>query len=453
MKMKRVLQGTAVAALATAAWIGAGSIDASAAVDVGSIGFSPNEGHITVDPGDALEVMVGFAKGKAGKDLKISNWDIYDGSAEIDLSKLKSQDSNYIVLKTDDMSAPIALKLDATGKKFKGALNPVDGKIVFQDDGKDVTPEDYEVKVNDASGWMPGSDISIENIESLQYQGGTIYVRKAGIDKAAVDKTETGKTDNGGYKVSTEKQNIVTPERKEAFKDCKVIEIGSLAAKEVKLSVSKQANGPSIKADYVKGTVKAKKGVEYRLVDADGLSEPISKGAFCVDGAAEDVANILAGRKSAVLEVRVAASIKDGATGLNVKKNKCASKWKRIEIEAPKTMAEAGLTTPNAVSAATTKEAINVVATGSSAYVTAKLESKKDAYTGNIIIESKTDAIDYFCGTAAPTAKDKTKSIKAKKETVIKDAAGKNLWIRVAGDKKDSKWAGAWENLGKVPAK
>jgi len=34
MRIKRVLQGTALTALAAAAWMGAGSADASAAVDI-----------------------------------------------------------------------------------------------------------------------------------------------------------------------------------------------------------------------------------------------------------------------------------------------------------------------------------------------------------------------------------------------------------------------------------
>ena len=87
MKIKRVLQGTALAALAAAAWMGTGSTDASAKVSTDDI--SIEDGIIHMNSDDA-EIMVSIVQVKNNQ-FQIKNWDVYeDGCATVDLSKLNN---------------------------------------------------------------------------------------------------------------------------------------------------------------------------------------------------------------------------------------------------------------------------------------------------------------------------------------------------------------------------
>ena len=128
MKIKKVIQGTALTALAAAAWMGAGSTDASAAAfDTSGITIDYSDNSINV-PYTAKELMVSVLKvGKGKSETKITSWDVYDegGSAKIDLSKLTATTDNYIAIKTDDTD-PIVLHIAPSNSKYKAEYHAVE---------------------------------------------------------------------------------------------------------------------------------------------------------------------------------------------------------------------------------------------------------------------------------------------------------------------------------------
>lgn len=427
MKIKRVLQGTALTALA-AAWMGAGSTDASAAVNPATgVAFDGNSLNITAESDD-LEIMTSVAKASGSDNkIKISAWDVYEGNtAKVDLSKLNVTKDSYIAVKTDDMDKPFLVKIAATTKKTKVDLNKETAKInkVTLTEG-DAT----EIQVRTAIGaYGEKAAVSSFDFSNYQYQGASLYVRvPAKITKA------------------TKEANQLPSAIKNDETKYDVYSVGSLPGKEAKVNIAKQANGPSVPVDYVKGKVTIPNKTQYRVVVATAGALATSGGSVSTQKETKPVSDLLNGASKAVIEVRKAATAG----------KKCASKWTRVEITAPKTFAEDGITTDFKADAAT-DAAIAKVTTGSALEIkyTTKTSRNVTTKTGFSITNNSSVAFQYYVGDNASTAADKDiKTIKASngKANLKKDFAGKKIWIRVAGDKKSARWAGAWKELGTLP--
>ena len=431
MKIKRVLQGTALTALAAAAWMGAGSADASASATATGITADANGNYILNVTGTGKEVMVGVAKVSKSGVAKVASWDVYDGtSASVDLSKLNTTVDNYIAIKDNDEKVTF-IGIAAASKKNTIAFNAATGKItevktkVGTTDGTAA-----EVQYRTATGnWSVATALSAIDLAKYQYQGATLYVRVPSSSSATVGTTSV-KFEDTEYTVSP---------------------VGSLPSKETKLNIAKQANGPAVTLDYTKGTAKVKKGTEYRIVG----SSIVSGAAVEANGSTLDVATVLATTTNdaeGVLEVRTAAKV-----DTNVKKCKVASKWTRVLIEKPKTFTEvAGTITTNA--SATTEQALAEVTTGGAAAIkvnyTTKTVKKVETKNGVKLTNSSALAYQYYVGNAAPTADTAAKDIKTLKAKGTKDVVANivttgntKIYIRVAGDKKAKRWVGQWAEL------
>lgn len=426
MKIKRVVQGTALAALAAAAWMGAGSTDASAAE-------FPKDNVSISDNGTALEVgfddpelMVSMLKvGKGKTDVKITSWDVYEGnSATIDLSKLKATSDNYIALKTDN-SDPIVLHIEASGSKYKAKYNAKDQKIVFTEDAASAS---RKVGLQYRTAYTDWDDITNKDDAfggEFQYQGATIYLRERS-DLHSATSTEA-------------KLNDVTIKDKPV--EMKVYDIGALPGKEIKFNIAAQAKGPSVKADYTKGVVKIKEGLEWRFV---GSSIGTTSAAVATDGkVGKLVDEIVTSGTEGVLEVRTAAKGEG-------EKSKAPSKWTRIKVQKLTNLAGptgdlSTLTTGGATSS------VDILAiTGGSINAKYEYDAKKDTVKSVIIKNGSTAAdIEYIIGTEIPKVADKAKKLKAGKEVKIKAADAKNkLYIRVAGDNKKQDWVTNYVEAG-----
>ncbi|MFG6392808.1 MAG: hypothetical protein K1W24_01255 [Lachnospiraceae bacterium] len=428
MKIKRVLQGTALTALAAAAWMGAGSTDASAAVNPATgVTFDGNSLNITAESDD-LEIMTSVAKASGSDNkIKISAWDVYEGNtAKVDLSKLNVTKDSYIAVKTDDMDKPFLVKIAATTKKTKVDLNKETAKInkVTLTEG-----EATEIQVRTAIGaYGEKAAVSSFDFSNYQYQGASLYVRVPAKITTA-----------------TKEANQLPSAIKNDETKYDVYSVGSLPGKEAKVNIPKQANGPSVPVDYVKGKVSIPAKTEYRVVVATASALVPSSSAVKVDKKdPKPVSELLNGASKAVVEVR-----KTATTG-----KKCASKWTRVEIAAPKTFAEDSITTEFKADAATA-DAIAKVTTGSSLEIKYTTDKKATKKTGFSIANACSVAFQYYVGDDVNSAADKDiKTLKATtgKANLKKDAAaGKKIWIRVAGDKKSARWAGAWKELGTLP--
>ncbi|MCI9077426.1 MAG: hypothetical protein HFH68_00700 [Lachnospiraceae bacterium] len=433
MKIKRVLQGTALTALAAAAWMGAGSADASASATATGITADANGNYVLNVTGTGKEVMVGVAKVSKSGVAKVASWDVYDGtSATVDLSKLNTTVDNYIAIKDNDEKVTF-IGIAAASKKNTIAFNAATGKItevktkVGTTDGTAA-----EVQYRTAtSNWSAATALSAIDLAKYQYQGATLYVRVPSSSTATVG-TPSVKFEDTEYNVSP---------------------VGSLPSKETKLNIAKQANGPAVTLDYTKGTAKVKKGTEYRVVG----SSIVSGAAVEANGSTLDVATVLAANDAeGVLEVRTAAKV-----DTNVKKCKVASKWTRVLIEKPKTFTEvAGVITTN--TAATTGEALATVTTGGATAIKVEYTTKKvknvETKNGVKLTNSSALAYQYFVGSAAPTADTAAKDIKTLKAKGTRDVVANivttgntKIYIRVAGDKKAKRWVGQWAELVALP--
>ena len=440
MRIKRVLQGTALTALAAAAWMGAGSTDASAAISTDDISYFGGMSFNIDVPNDALEVMVGTAKvDKSGK-AKVSAWDVYETSGDIitvDLSKVNVTKEAYFAVKTDKDEIPVFVKIDAASKKNKATLNAGTREITLEADGTKVVVDYARGTDIEAIEYSDNGTKMFVN-EQLQYQGATLYMHVPGTEYTSETATKRESKDIKDY----------TDDKKDG-KATKVVVVGKFPSKEVKLNVPKQANGPAIPVDYVKGTVKIKKGVELRVV-GNSVSAPTSNAAFVDktvsvgDFFKEDgmFKNYL--EDKGTLEVRVAAKTEN--------KGKVASKWTRVAIEKPK---DVEFSIPTA--AVSTKSAVTATVSGASIDLQYTAD-KKGAANGGLKISNKGTiySIDCVVSATAPIPDAKgvvkgSKTIKAGKDVTIKGLSTDNkIWVRVSGDKTKKLWATNWLELHKV---
>ena len=427
MRIKRVLQGTVLTALAAAAWMGAGSTDASAAVDpVNGVTFNGTSLEITADSKD-LEVMTSVAKA-SGSDskIKISAWDVYEGNkAIVDLSKLNVTKDNYIAVKTDDMDKPFLVKIAATTKKTKVNLDKEKATITSVD-LTSGTATDVQVRTAIGS-YGKAAAVASFDFSNYQYQGASLYVR---VPASVTAPTSAGQLQSA-IKNDTTSYNVYS--------------VGTLPGKEAKVNIAKQANGPAVPVDYVKGKVTIPSKTQYRVVVATASALATSGGAVSSQKDVKNVSELLNGASKAVVEVRKAATAG----------KKCASKWTRVVITAPNTFAEDSITTEFKADAATADAIAKVTTSGSLEikYAT-KTVKRVETKTGFNISNGSGVAFQYYVGDDANTAVDKdVKTLKAStgKATLNKDASGKKVWIRVAGEKKTSRWAGEWTLIGTLP--
>lgn len=440
MRIKRVLQGTALTALTAIAWFSAGSAGASASVGIQDVIFDEEGISLEVQFSDA-ELMAGIAKVDKNKKAKVTAWDVYEpaegtstGNAKIDLSKLNVTKDNYIALMTNDMESPLYIKLAASAKKNRITFRGDTARISdFKADGKDIEEIDYR-RTTDA--WGASGKVSELDFSGYQYQGATLYVRVKGINKleSASD-----------YDSIKDGQVGVVPLGSTTEVNVDVYNVGSLPGKETKLNIAKQANGPSVPTDYTKGTVTINKNLEYRVIKESGTATYNalgSKEVKTVAGLLEATATAQA-EDVAVLEVRKAA-ITNG-------KGKCASKWTRIKIENPNELVLDSSSTKD-INDATIEQPVTI-STSAGAIMEAgyKLNSKQTEVTHLVLTSKSVDNYEYYIGSQAPSVSDKAiRPIKGGKVVSINkaDVSGKNIYIRLAGDKKVKRWAGAWKQVG-----
>ncbi|MFG6392804.1 MAG: hypothetical protein K1W24_01235 [Lachnospiraceae bacterium] len=452
MRIKRALQGTALTAFAALAWFGAGSVGAKASVSIKDVTFDETNVKLEISFSDP-ELMVGIAKVDKSKKAKVTVWDIYEpeagsqaGKAEIDLSKLSVVKDNYIAITTNDMDKPLYIKLAATAKRNKITFHGNTAKISdFKADGKDVEEIEYR-RTTDA--WTNVSyKIADLNFSEYQYQGAVLYIRQSGVDELA---KITNKDAIDAYKgIQTEEVDINTVKNAAAI-NVPVYVIGKLPGKEVKLNIAKQANGPSVPVDYKKGTVTINKNLEYRVIKTAGVAtyEAISSKSVKEINDLLKASDSVSAASSGVIEVRKQAVTRG--------KGKSASKWTRVKIEEPKTLSFSQDTQD--INTATVDKPVTI-STTSGAIMEAgyKLNSKGTAVTHLVLTNKTSDNYEYYLGSSAPAAGDKDiKTIKNNKAVNIKqeDASGKNVYIRLAGDKRAKRWAGAWTQAGtgiKIP--
>lgn len=372
MRLKKLLQGTAFAVFATAAWLGAGG-DASAQVAPANVKVDTEKQQMIVKPeADDKEVIISVAKKgkkKGNITFKMSQWDVHDvnGAKEVkvDLSKLSNVKDNFIAVKTEDMAVPFIVRIPAAAKVNVITYNAEKHELDFKAGAKKSyakAAEKFQYRTPYGSWSEPealteGKKADI--FQKYQYRGLGVYLRTP-----ATKSGEALIPNNGDYKNVYDAKNIDTK--------LSVYDSGSFPGKITKLNVAKKAKGPSVPVQYGAGTVTLPKAVEYRILiknDETGTyefkqfkaateakeGEPAVTETKTIETADKaratknvkvaDLLSVTEGQPATsgaagVLEVRTAGKPND----YKPKKAKCASNWTRVAIEvtAPFTDEELG---------------------------------------------------------------------------------------------------------------
>lgn len=492
MKMNKVMKGTALTALAAVTWLAAGTTDASAAkaanpIDFNGVNINTYNQTMSVDvgKGKAKEIHVGvgtFSKGK----VKVSAWDVYEaceyeiydeyeyeneiisgfGVGNVDLSKLNNTKDSYVAVKTDK-SDPIYIKIPAAVKSQKATYNPgnftLEIKNVKQGTSSDIKPETLEWQYRTSYGswkWISpygfGSNNTVvqnEIFQEFQQQGATLYIRSASTDSFYKD--EKGNWYNmkpsGTVKDAADKSADPV--------EYPLYESGSFPGKESKVTIKKQANGPAVGVDYVKNTVKLAKDVEFRMILGDDYFSSELAGVKA-DSKVEVEKFFDATTTSAIAKEEAAAAtsgVLEVRKKADASKKKSASKWTIVKIDKPQEMAikaadaknidnDKGIVTTNsAVSFSVTNGSVSVK------YIY-KGTGDKAKYNDKVEITNSDSKLDYqvVIKSSAPASTDKATTVKKGKSAKVTAKKGDTIYIRVAGDKKEKRFAGKYTVVAKT---
>ncbi len=490
MKIKRVLQGTALTALAAAAWAGAGTTDAAAAeTEVKTFPFNNvkfildgideyqyededgYEGYWEQPSGVAMriavpegsrEIMVGVASYNANKKtVKIADtaWQVHDVDGDegeqvyVDLSKLSVTKDNYIAVKSES-TKPVYYRIGASITKQKFKYDPSTNAISITTftpsaNASSLTKDNTSLTFRTQFG--PWSDVDCytwtgntrkfdeknEVFQEYQYQGATLYLRFAGIENNMdlpankLDQVEDA-NDKSATKAKYDLYNA-----------------GFMPSKEVKLNIAKQANGPSVSADYVNGKVKVPAKTEYRVIASGGAisgtkEKPYEENSGKTTPTVAELLKLANGEKgtatSGTIEVRKAA----------VSGKKAPSKWTRVAIEIPEKIDVTGVTKGDKTGI-TLDDKSELMATGGA--ITLKDKTKIEIKTNkNGAVNGITITVPTDCkyGVVVDVAGKKTTVKNDNKAKTIKTAADKEIKIGKAGDKKAKTWASDTISIGKT---
>jgi len=510
MRLKRLLQGTAITALASIAWMGAGKTDVSAKITAGNVKVDTNAQKLVVNPSPTdKEVIISIAKKskdrKSGKvTFKMTQWDVYETNGEeelkIDLSKLNTVKENFIAIKTEDMETPFIVRIPEAAKVNVITYNAEKNELEFKAGAKKSyakAAEKFQYRTPYGS-WSEPVNLTEgkwtdSGLKKYQYQGLGLYMKTS-----ATKSNEPLVANTSDYNMVYDAKSLET--------QITVYDAGSFAGKISKLNIAKQAKGPSVPVQYAAGTVTLPKAAEYRVLigDKDGnyslkKFESDSSGTSGKEEEKKDETIKQADKSKAtknvrvdtllgteeepatmgaigILEVRVAKKVNDSKP----KKAKCASKWTRValEVTSPLTDEELGGSAriASATSIVTSEASVGskygnggirnaIIKKGENTILTVTygITSKNsdgtlkgtvrftnvgdDAYQV-IAVDGITD-IDKLPTTGIKSIPGKGKAAsKVFNYTGVKD--GSYIYIRKAGNQTSKTWVGVYRLFGRV---
>lgn len=266
-----------LALAATALMAGWNASEAEAANTFGGlnvrihIDYDQQTMHIIDQAGDA-QLQVGLATYKKATKMKdayltVSAWELYDNTVEdggvtVDLSRLKNTNDNYIEIKGNNNSEPIAILFPQVEKSVTASYNAKLGKVEIyssaaaKKNGEDPITEGIEYRT--ATGrWNRIEDMEEHSLAKYQQSGATLYYRLSAQYDTDIIPEETG--------IPLD----VSEEAEEEIGGVPLYTAGSFAGVEKKVTISKLANGPKITVNYVTGQLSLGVGQEYRTFDTD----------------------------------------------------------------------------------------------------------------------------------------------------------------------------------------
>lgn len=414
---KKMMTGVAVGALTLAVAGGVGSVSADAA----AIKATPNaaEQTITVPKSGNKEVMVAYPTVKAGK-LTVKSWDVYEAPAKgdyvIDVSALNATKDNYVMVKSDSAD-PVLIKFAAVNAKIKAVYNAGTAQIAF-----DGAAEDAGFQYRTASGSWAEFTNGTTDLTRYEMAGSTVYFRETPSDDVTVEKAE--EVEMGDEKITVSK-------------------VVSFGGKEIKVKITKRANGPKATVNLDAGTyVVAKKGTSYRNANTgEWTTTTEDKQTVTVDITEDGVFEVKTAKvedndaKKAKPESRITqyayaaaktvTTSKTGSATIDIKDNGTKDAESKEELTFSYQTPKAG---------AETYPGIVVKNAGKAAY--------------QVIITSETDTSKF-----TDTKTYKSTAVAGGKEVKIaasKMKDGDLVYVRYASDKKTGAWASEYKLVGKV---
>lgn len=222
------------------------------------------------DNGKDAQLQVGVAaykKAAKNKDayLTVPAWELYDntvgdGGVIIDLSRLKNTNDNYIEIKGNNNSEPIAILFPKVEKGVIASYNAKIGQVEVYSSAaakREGDPITEGLEYRTATGrWNIIEDMGDHDISRYQQGGATLYYR--------VGAQYDGSSVSGQAEVRLDVQDA-----QEEIGGVPLIVAGSFAGVEKKVTVPRLANGPKIAVNYATGQFSLGVGQEYRTFDAD----------------------------------------------------------------------------------------------------------------------------------------------------------------------------------------
>lgn len=238
--------------------------------------------------------------------VTVKTWDIYDGTATVDLSNLNPLKENYVMVK-GTASEPVMLHFTPSTTGMKLTYNGANDVVTFTDKKK-VELTDKKFQYRTAYGSWKDYTAGTTKLAKHAQMGTTVYFREK-ADAAITTFAKATKKTIDGYTT---------------------YEASHFAGAEAKVKITKLANGPKVTVDYTKRKLTIPLGTEYRFNYAAAwtpvATETNAKGKVV----ALPVELGTNGTKAGMFEARVAKIDTD-------KKKAAPSKYTQVAFDAVRT--------------------------------------------------------------------------------------------------------------------
>ncbi|MCH5267646.1 MAG: hypothetical protein J1E62_04800 [Lachnospiraceae bacterium] len=469
---KKVLSGVSVGicSLALAAIVGGASVDAaSLAVSAFTVDYDKQQLTIKDTTQKEFYVSIPTVTTKVDKTTQetvttvtAKAWDIYDapaGIAIVDLSFIKPAKEAYIMIKGSgpDTAAkvvskedPVMIHFEPSATGVKPVYDAVNDTVSFTDAKKNpIEGKKFQFRSEYGTWADYGATVSLK--EHAQ-QGTTVYFREKYEDAT----TKQAKAFSAALNPASVVGGYTT------------FAASHFAGAEAKIKITKLANGPSVKVDYVNKTFTVPIGSEYRFNYATSWKAVATDetGKKPVPVQLSEIAAKTGAVDAGILEARVAA---------DTVKNKAASRFTQAKFNAV-VHPNAGTVASGKITALTDTTAVKTdvqnVAVGATA-ATQELcfaydyNEKTGAYTNLVATNLSTEksfqivvSDDYvkLADVASLNSAKVIATVKAaaslEKPTVtkiaVKNVSGKYIYVRYMADAKKQVWSSDYKSAGKA---
>ena len=366
--------------------------------------------------------------------VTVKTWDIYDGTATVDLSNLSPLKENYVMVK-GTVSEPVMIHFTASTGGMRLTYDGANDKVTFWDKKGSEELWDRNFQYRSPYGsWKDYSSYQTK-LEGHAQQGTTVYFREKPTVKSAGFGKETTTKKIDGYTT---------------------YEAGHFGGAESKVKITKRANGPKVTVDYVDCMFNIPLGTEYRFNYYQTWT-PVStyedwKGRLTADPV--DMRVNTTPNQGGIFEVRYAAVDTE-------KQKKAPSKYTQIAYEKMETV------TLNSSNVNNTWDVIKTIVQDSQKASEMTFEYVKNAktglYTGLKATNVSGDKV-YEIAVADNTMPGPEANLKQVATANAKNAkgvpgratgalpkyAGKYIWVRIKADAKKKRWASDWRYIGKI---